>query len=75
MARRPNMTDIEVEESIAKLNSDPDVKLCDKLIRLRYKRRLYERQLYARKQNGEKLRKMGVTMDNIEQKFYSGEIQ
>lgn len=75
MARRAPMTDTQVEEEIKKLTQDPDVKLQNKLERLRYKRRLYLRQLQNDKMHGEQLRMMGVTKENIEQKFYSGEIQ
>lgn len=64
---RDFLTDEQVEEEIANLLKDDDVKLAKKEIRIRYKRRQYMYQLRNMKKRGEELANMGLTLDNIEE--------
>lgn len=64
---REFLTDEQVEEEIANLLKDDDVKLAKKEIRIRYKRRQYMYQLRNMKKRGEELANMGLTLDNIEE--------
>lgn len=58
--KRETITDEEVEQEIAELRDDPDVKLAQLEIRIRLKRRRYLYNLRAQKERGEKLRQSGI---------------
>lgn len=60
------LTDVQVEEEIARLLEDEDVKLAKKEIRIRYKRRQYMYQLRNMKKRGAELKACGITLDNME---------
>ena len=59
------LTDMQVEEEIAKLLDDEDVILAKKETRIRYKRRQYLYCLRNYKKRGVTLRNEGYTLDNI----------
>lgn len=69
---REKITDEEVEQEIARLQSDKDVKLAKKEQNLKYKRRQYLCNLRALKNRGKDLRRSGITAEILEQ-MYSGE--
>lgn len=64
--RRENLTDAEVEIEIARLNSSQEVKLAQKEIRIKNKRRCYMAQLRCLEKRGKQLKEMGITAENME---------
>lgn len=60
------LTDEDVEREIARLNASPDVKLAQKEVRLKYKRRLHLYNLRSLEKRGQELSELGITLDNIE---------
>lgn len=68
MAKR-TLTDIEVEQEIARLKQSPLVALGKQEQRLIYKRRQYMYQLRWLENRGRELAELGVTMENIEEQI------
>ena len=65
--QRPNwLTDDEVEQEIAKLQTSPLVKLARKEERIRYQRRQYLYTLRQYEKKGKELEKAGITMEVLE---------
>lgn len=63
------LTDEQVEAEIAKLKASKEVKLAEKEIRLRYKRRKQLYNLRSLKKRGKDLMKAGITLNNIDEMF------
>ena len=61
------MTDDEVEEKIAQLRDDPDVRLAWKEKSVRYKRRRYLGALQSDKRRGQQLREAGITWEILDE--------
>ncbi len=61
------LTDDMVEKEIARLNATNEVKLAQKELRLKYKRRQRLYQLRDLEKRGKRLMEAGVTFDNIEE--------
>lgn len=66
-------TDEQVEMEIARLRQTEEVKLAEKVQRIKYKRRLYMSNLRYLEKVGAKLLADGFTLDNIEEKMF-GEV-
>ncbi len=66
-------TDEQVEMEIARLRQTEEVKLAEKVQRIKYKRRLYMSNLRYLEKVGAKLIADGFTLDNIEEKMF-GEV-
>ena len=64
--KRDAITDAEVEIEIARLNATEEVKLAQKEIRIKNRRRCYMAQLRSLEKRGKQLKKMGVTTENME---------
>ena len=73
MAKSDFLTDEEVEREIARLNASPDVKLAQKEVRLKYKRRLALYNLRSLEKRGKELAESGITLDNIEGVLFAAE--
>lgn len=67
------MTDEQVEEEIAILRQKYEVKLAEKEIRLRFKRRKYLYNLRTYEKRGKELMEAGITLENIEEVMFSAE--
>lgn len=67
------MTDEQVEEEIAILQQKYEVKLAEKEIRLRFKRRKYLYNLRTYEKRGKELMEAGITLENIEEVMFSAE--
>lgn len=67
------MTDEQVEEEIAILQKKYEVKLAEKEIRLRFKRRKYLYNLRTYEKRGKELMEAGITLENIEEVMFSAE--
>ena len=65
--RRHTLTDDEVEEKIAQLRDDPDVRLAWKEKSVRYKRRRYLGALQSDKRRGQQLREAGITWEILDE--------
>lgn len=63
---REVLNDVEVEMEIIRLRSTDEVKLAEKELRIKNKRRTYMTQLRWLEKRGAQLKAMGVTSDNIE---------
>lgn len=61
------MTDDEVEEKIAQLRDDPDVRLAWKEKSVRYKRCRYLGALQSDKRRGQQLREAGITWEILDE--------
>lgn len=59
-------TDAEVELEIVRLNNTEAVKLAQKEIRIKNKRRCYMAQLRSLERRGKQLMEMGITTENME---------
>ena len=59
-------TDAEVELEILRLNNTEAVKLAQKEIRIKNKRRCYMAQLRSLERRGKQLMEMGITTENME---------
>ena len=66
-------TDEQVEMEIARLRQTEEVKLAEKVQRIKYKRRLYLSNLRYFEKVGAKLIEDGYTLDNVESKMF-GEV-
>ena len=63
---REILTDEQVEEEISRLSQSPDVKLAQKELRLKYRRRKYMYDLRQLEKRGKELAACGITADNME---------
>lgn len=70
MSRCENLTDEQVELEIERLRNSDDVKLAEKEIRIKIRRRRYMYNLRAMEKRGKELSKQGITLDNIEEKLF-----
>lgn len=66
-SRRHTMTDEEVEDRIAELKADPDVRLAWKEKTVKYKRRRYLSALQSDKRRGAQLREAGITWEMLDE--------
>lgn len=66
-SRRHTMTDEEVEDRIAELKADPDVRLAWKEKTVKYKRRRYLGALQSDKRRGQQLREAGITYKMLDE--------
>lgn len=66
-SRRHTMTDEEVEDRIAELKADPDVRLAWKEKTVKYKRRRYLGALQSGKRRGQQLREAGITWEMLDE--------
>lgn len=73
MAKRSFLTDLEVEQEIARLSATPEVALARKEIRLKYKRRQFLYTLRQLEKRGKELAASGVTMENIDELIEAAE--
>lgn len=64
--KRESISDAEVEIEIARLRSTEEVKLAEKEIRAKNRRRCYMAQLRYLEKRGKQLKEMGVTAENME---------
>lgn len=69
------LTDEQVEKEIARLRNTDEVKLAEKVQRIKYKRRLYLSNLRYFEKVGAKLIAEGVTFENVEQKLFGEEVE
>lgn len=67
------LTDEDVEREIARLNSNPAVKLAEKEIALRYQRRKRLYNLRCLEKRGKELSEAGITLDNIGYVLFAAE--
>ena len=67
------LTDEEVEREIERLSASPDVKLAQKEVRLKYKRRLHLYNLRSLEKRGKELAESGITIDNIAYVLFTAE--
>ena len=70
MSRCENLTDEQVELEIERLRNSDDVKLAEKEIRIKIRRRRYMYNLRAMEKRGKELAKQGITLDNIEEELF-----
>lgn len=73
MAKHENFTNEQVEIEIARLRQTEEVKLAEKVQRIKYKRRLYMSNLRYLEKVGAKLIADGFTLENVEGKMF-GEV-
>jgi hypothetical protein len=73
MAKRSFLTDLEVEQEIARLSATDAVKLARKEMRLKYKRRQFLYTLRQLEKRGKELAASGVTMENIDELIEAAE--
>lgn len=64
------MTDEQVEMEIHRLTNSEEVQLARKEQRIKYKQRQYLYQLRNLEKRGKQLKKLGVTMENIEAELF-----
>ena len=69
MAQRYDISDEEVAEEVARLKHSDYVKLAQKEIRLKNKRRKWLYQLRWLEKHGKQLAKDGITLENIEEQL------
>lgn len=74
MAKRSFLTDLEVEQEIARLTTSTEVALAKREIRLRHKRRQYLYTLRVLEKRGKELAASGVTMENIDELIEAAEV-
>ena len=60
------LTDAQVETEIKRLNKSPYVKLAQKEIRLKYKRRIHLYNLRSLEKRGKQLAAEGATLESLE---------
>ena len=70
MSRCENLTDEQVELEIERLRNSDDVKLAEKEIRIKIRRRRYMYNLRAMEKGGKELAKQGITLANIEEELF-----
>lgn len=63
------LTDTDVEAEIERLKASKKVKLAEKEIRLKYKRRKQLYNLRSLEKRGKQLMDAGITLNNIEEMF------
>lgn len=63
---KTNLTDAEVEAEIERLRNSPLVKLSQKEMRLRYRRRRYLYNLRQDEKRGKELQASGITMEMLD---------
>ena len=63
--KREAISDAEVELEIARLRATEEVKLAEKEMRIKNKRRMYMAQLRWLEKRGKQLKEMGVTESNM----------
>ena len=63
---KEKLTDAQVETEIKRLNNSPYVKLAQKEIRLKYKRRLHLYNLRSLEKRGKQLADEGATLESLE---------
>ena len=66
------LTDEQVEMEIERLNNSEEVQLAKKEQRIKYRRRQYLYQLRNYEKRGKKLKKDGVTLENMEDVLFGG---
>lgn len=66
---REFLTEEKVEQEIARLSASPYVKLAQREVRAKYKRRQYLYQLRILEKRGRELDELGVTADMIDENF------
>jgi hypothetical protein len=64
---KEKLTDAQVETEIKRLNNSPYVKLAQKEVRLKYKRRLHLYNLRSLEKRGRQLAKEGATLESLEE--------
>ena len=64
--KREAISDAEVELEIARLRATEEVKLAEKEMRIKNKRRMYMAQLRWLEKRGKQLKEMGFTESNME---------
>lgn len=64
--KHEKLTDAQVEAEIKRLNNSQYVKLAQKEIRLKYKRRLHLYNLRSLEKRGKQLAEEGATLDSLE---------
>ena len=72
MSKREFLSDEQVELEIIRLRNSEAVKLADKEIRIKNKRRIYMHQLKHKEKRGKELMEQGITWDNMEEKLFGG---
>lgn len=63
---KEKLTDAQVETEIKRLNNSPYVKLAQKEVRLKYKRRLHLYNLRSLEKRGQQLAAEGATLESLE---------
>ncbi len=63
---KEKLTDAQVETEIKRLNNSPYVKLAQKEVRLKYKRRLHLYNLRSLEKRGKQLAEEGATLESLE---------
>lgn len=63
---KDRLTDAQVETEIKRLNNSPFVKLAQKEVRLKYKRRLHLYNLRSLEKRGKQLASEGATLESLE---------
>lgn len=66
---KSNLTDLEVEQEIARLRSSEAFKVAEKYQKYQYRRRQYMYGLRCQVKKGLELMRQGYTLENIEQKL------
>ena len=64
--KREAISDVEAEIEIARLRSTEEVKLAEKEMRIKNRRRCYMAQLRTLEKRGKQLKAMGITTENME---------
>lgn len=64
--QKEKLTDAQVETEIKRLNKSPYVKLAQKEIRLKYKRRAHLYNLRSLEKRGKQLAEEGATLESLE---------
>ena len=68
--RNEFLTDEQVEIEIERLLNSDEVRLAKKETRIKLRRRQYMWSLRSMEKRGKELKKMGVTLDNMEHKLF-----
>lgn len=73
--RNEILTDEQVEIEIERLLNCEEVRLAKKETRIKQRRRQYMWSLRSMEKRGKELKKMGVTLDNMEHKLFGEPIE
>ena len=73
--RNEILTDEQVEIEIERLLNSEEVKLAKKETRIKQRRRQYMWSLRSMEKRGKELKKMGVTLDNMEHQLFGEPIE